>query len=333
IDPVTGGVGDLAVEVYGAGSYMPNSTAYLMSFEVQRSLPFNMTATVGYQGALGRKGIRLVNQAYLYDTGEDRRFSAVYFPTPDVNSSYHALNLVLHKRMSRGLQIDAAYTWSKSIDQLSTEGPGSSSNQTNPAFPATERGLSDYDATHRLTASGLWELPFLRKRTDWLGRAFGGWQLSSILTFHTGFPWTPVTGRIQSVQVRNADTISPTRPTRYFGGAGSDSSNDAFITGSNFPLGGPTYFDIENRGQPGIGRNSFRGPRFFGVDASLFKNVALTERFQLQLRGNAFNIFNKLNLLPFSFGTESTTIENPNFGRSSGALSGRVIEFQARLVF
>jgi hypothetical protein len=269
----------------------------------------------------------------LYDTGQNRHFSAIYFPTADVNSSYNALNLVLHKRMSRGFQIDAGYTWSKSIDQLSTEGPGGSSNQTNPAFPATERGPSDYDATHRLNVAGLWNLPLLTGRKDWMGRAFGGWQLSSILTFHTGFPWTPVTGRLSSVQVHNADTISPTRPTAYQGGAGHDYSNDAFIAGSDFPLGGPAYFDIVDRGQPGIGRNSFRGPRFFGVDAALSRNIAITEKLKLQLRANMFNVFNKLNLVPFSFGTESTTIENPNFGRASGALAGRVVEFQGRLVF
>lgn len=333
IDPITGGVPKLTVEAYGAFPNMPNSTAYLFAFEVQKMLPGNITAIAGYQGSMGRKSIRIVNQGFLYDTGTNRSFSAAYMPTPDVNSSYHALNFVAHKRMSRGFQIDANYTWSKSMDQLSTEGPGSSSNQTNPAFPATERGPSDYDATHRLNVAGIWDLPVFRTRKDWLGAAFGGWQLSSILTFHSGFPWTPVTGRISSVQVRNADTISPTRPTGYNRLAGYDYSNETFMTGGNFPLGGPAYFDIENRGQPGVGRNSFRGPRYFGVDAAAFKNFSFTERFKLQVRANAFNVFNKMNLTPFSFGTESTTIENPNFGRSSGALAGRMVEFQARLIF
>src|SRR5258708_14374486 len=203
IDPVTGSVAKRSVEIYGAPPNAPNSVAYLFSFEVQKNLPENLVAIAGYQGSLGRKGIRIVNQGFLYDTGQDRNFSAVYFPTPDVNSSYHALNLALNKRMSYGFQINAAYTWSKSIDQLSTEGPGASSNQTNPAFPATERGPSDYDATHRVMAAGICDLPLFSKRSDWIGVALGGWELSSILTFHTGFPWTPVTGRIQSVQVRN----------------------------------------------------------------------------------------------------------------------------------
>jgi hypothetical protein len=333
IDPVTGSVPKRSVEIYGAPPNVPNSTAYLFSFEVQKNLPENMIAIAGYQGSVGRKGIRIVNQGFLYDTGQDHNFSAVYFPTPDVNSNYQALNLALNKRMSYGLQISAAYTLSKSIDQLSTEGPGGSGNQTNPAFPATERGPSDYDATHRVTAAGIWDLPLFSKRKGWIGAALGGWELSSIFTFHTGFPWTPVTGRIQSVQVRNADTISPTRPTLYFGGAGDHNSNQAFITGSNFPLGGPDYFDIADRGQPGIGRNSFRGPGYLGVDAAFSKNVRLGEKVNLQLRANAFNVFNKLNLVPFSFGTESTTIENPNFGRSSGSLAGRVFEFQGRFTF
>jgi hypothetical protein len=69
------------------------------------------------------------------------------------------------------------------------------------------------------------------------------------------------------------------------------------------------------------------------VDAAVAKNIAITEKVNLQLRANAFNIFNKLNLMPFLFGTDSTTIENPNFGRSSASMAGRVIEFQGRIAF
>ncbi|PYV06935.1 MAG: hypothetical protein DMG26_01840, partial [Acidobacteria bacterium] len=128
----------------------------------------------------------------------------------------------------------------------------------------------------------------------------------------------------------------------------NDHSNNAFIrSGGDFPNGSTAYFDITKSGAPGIGRNSFRGPHYFGTDLSLAKNtklpnaVHLGEAANLEIRANFFNIFNKLNLAPFGFNSNSTYIGNPgnppsgslNFGRASAGLAGRVIEFQARLNF
>ena len=102
---------------------------------------------------------------------------------------------------------------------------------------------------------------------------------------------------------------------------------------------GYPYFDICDPGTPGIGRNSFRGPGYFGVDTSVVKKFGLPsfrflgENANLELRGNFFNVFNKLNLQPFSFGTDNTKIETGIFGLSPGGLAGRVIEFQARFSF
>ena len=169
----------------------------------------------------------------------------------------------------------------------------------------------------------------------------GGWQLGGILTYYTGFPWTPVTGEQNSVApVQSAATINPTRPIGYYGNAGSDSSNSAFINGANFGgtsstsnIVGSNYFNISQAGPPGIGRNSFRGPNFFSTDASLAKRFHFTERIALELRMNAYNVFNQLNLTPFQFGDNDTHVENANFGRPSGALSGRTIELQGRFTF
>ena len=88
-----------------------------------------------------------------------------------------------------------------------------------------------------------------------------------------------------------------------------------------------------------LGRNSFRGPRFFSVDLSLVKQtrlpkfVSLGEEAKLDFRANLFNAFNKLNLRQFGFAESGTVVEDNRFGRSGGALAGRVIEFQARLSF
>lgn len=92
-------------------------------------------------------------------------------------------------------------------------------------------------------------------------------------------------------------------------------------------------------GAPGVGRNSFRGPRYFSVDMSLVKQTGrpgflrLGEQANLEIRANFFNIFNQLNLQSFGFNSRSTLIEDANFGRAERGLAGRVVELQIRFGF
>ena len=339
IDPATGAPRDRTVEVYGALADTRTAYVYYYSFETQYALPFKLAGSVGYQGSSSHKLIRLVNQRFVSPVIPANFFAfAVFIPTPDVNANYNALNARMTRRFSRGFQFDVLYRWAKSIDTLSNEGPGAETNQTFPQDLREERGPSDFDVRHNFNASGLWELPFLRNRRDFVGKAFGGWQLSGILTAHTGFPWTPHAGTC----VRSAnsnDFVCPSRPTRYFGGALEDTDNEAFIRpNGNFPGGGLAFFDPNNpdgRLRPGIGRNSFRGPRYFSVDMSLAKRTGLPgflgERAFLEVKANFFNAFNNLNLAPFEF--FSPTVDSRDFGRAQSAQAGRVVEFQARFNF
>jgi hypothetical protein len=338
-----------AVEIYGAYPNTPDAYSFLYSLETQTQLPGDIVFTLGYQGALSRHLIRLVNQNFLYPQqvgSQSSYFYAVFLPTPDVNSSYNAMNVRVAKQFSKGFSADATYTWSKSIDMLSSEGPGAQTNQTDPVHAQTdEYGPSDFDARHRFTATGLWTLPIFPHSKGVLHSILGGWQLGGILSAYSGFPWTPVTGFQNSVaSVTSAATINPTRPVGYFGNANqNDRSNSCFINGCEFGGTSPTstivgtkYFDTSHPGPPGIGRNSFRGPGFFSTDASLGKRFAipfLGEAAGVEVRGFAFNVFNQLNLLPFQFGQDTAHVENANFGRPDGALAGRSVELELRLTF
>src|ERR1700682_71862 len=376
IDPATGAIcgnpctpaNDVPVEIYGGSPNYRDAYVYIYSLEVEHRLPWQLIATAGYQGSVSHKLTRLVNQNFLQQ--ESPSFFAVYIPTSDINANYNALNLRLRRQFRDGLTFDTQYRYSKSIDQLSNEGPGSVTNQTDPAHPQTEHGPSDFDAKHYLNFYTLYDLPFFRDKSRLTGKVLGGWQINGLLTWHTGFPWTPVTGQIGSVPITNAANISPTRPTAVLKQSNFDTSNSSFITpNANFPglihqgdqvpdpanpgktiaaqcgnsdpttRPGYPYFGICTPGPPGVGRNSFRGPGYFGVDMSVVKRFGvpnvkfLGENSALELRGNFFNVFNKLNLQPFSFGTDNTKVETALFGRAPGALSGRVVEFQARLTF
>jgi len=339
IDPATGAPPNRTIEVYGALPDTPTAYVYSYSFETQYALPYDLTAVVGYQGSSSHKLIRLVNQRLVQPVIPPNFFAfAVYIPTPDVNANYNAMNARLTRRFSRGFQFDVLYRWAKSIDTLSNEGPGAVTNQTFPQDLSTERGPSDYDVRHNLAISGLWDLPFLRNRHDFVGKAFGGWSIDGILSAHTGFPWTPHIGNCVRAP-GSQDFICPSRPTGYNGGALEDTDNEAFIRpGGNFPGGGQLYFLPNNSAgtlRPGIGRNSFRGPRYFSVDMSLAKRTGmpsfLGEGTFLEVKANFFNVFNTLNLRPFGF--FAPNIDSPDFGRANGALAGRVVEFQARFNF
>jgi hypothetical protein len=333
--------GEKVIEIYGAPPREKQPYVYTYSLEGEYNLPAKITGQLGFQGSASRHLVRLVNQNLLYPGGGFA--SNIIFPQADTTASYNALIAGLTRRFASGLQFNANYRWSKSIDVVSNAEVGAS---TNPTYQDVrqERGPSDYDVRHYFVVSGIYALPFFSKRNDLVGQVLGGWQITTISTYHTGFPWTPVTGDCPSTVI---PATCPARPLRYFGGAGTDSSNQAFITGSNFPLRGLNalpglnYFSslgaTNATGPPGVGRNSFRGPRYRDIDLSLVKRIGLQQLLHegagLEIRANLFNAFNLLNLQPFGFNSNSTNVTRPGFGRATGALAGRVIEFQGRFSF
>jgi hypothetical protein len=208
---------------------------------------------------------------------------------------------------------------------------------------------------HYFNLSTLYELPFFRQRNDFVGKLLGGFEITSVVTARTGFPFTPVVGGCTSTP--GGPGLCPVRPQGYNGPSDIDTSDDAFITGSNFPGGGAPFFTVFKQADgtiapPGIGRNSFRGPNYFNVDLSLVKQTRLPgflgEAASLELRANFFNVFNILNLSSFAFGSRAVTIgdfdsganagvgrviNNLDFGKATSGLAGRVVELQARFRF
>ena len=252
-----------------------------------------------------------------------------------MNANYNALIVRLTRNFSKGFTFDGNYTFGKSLDTQSFE---LGAQQTDPSIPSLNRGPSDYDVRHNLVLSALYSLPFFAHDKGVLGKLLGGFEISGIATAHSGFPWTPSVFGDEARDL-NGDGFRPDRPLGYLGGAIEDPGNDDFINGifprdASHPNGGPDYFIINGHGPAGIGRNSFRGPKYFSVDMSVAKTIGLGETSNFEIRANFFNIFNKLNLAPIGQVSPSTDIQNiGNFGKSTSGLAGRVIEFQGRLRF
>ena len=351
-NPIGGGTP--SVEIYGALPNTKNPLSYLYSFETQYQLPYQLTATIGYQGSTGHHYARLVNQDFLYNQVNAPVYAA-YFAQTDSTQNYNALNLQLVRQLQKGFTFTAFYTYSKAMDQVSNgDLADSNANQTNPANNVSEYGPSDYNTTHRVTATALYQLPRLNSSNGFVKAVVNGWQVNGLATYHTGFPWTPVTYNLQAnALIPGANLVSPTRPVAYYGGAGRSCSNDAFKSGSNFPNrtpisgttppGGANYFNINSPKTngayvPGIGRNSFAGPCYADVDMSFAKETgfsALDHTMMLRFQANAYNVFNMLQLQPLTNGNsnQGANIQSQYFGYAQGADAGRVIEFLVRLQF
>ncbi|HEY0320838.1 MAG TPA: carboxypeptidase regulatory-like domain-containing protein [Pyrinomonadaceae bacterium] len=376
IDPLTGGLldpnpatlpggfvrRDIPVEINGTPQDLPNAYVYSYSFGIEYLLTPKTVLSVGYQGSAGRKLIRTVNINRLtpgdtfdnnFDCVQTRdvngnavtprltcnpnfygfaNLNGILFSLPDVNSNYNALLVGVTRRYSSNFTIDANYRFSKSID---TSSFGRGAQQTEPSNQRLERGPSDFDVRHNLVISGLYNVPFFRNKKGVLGVLFNGYEISGIVSLHSGFPFTPVVFGDVATDL-NGDAFRPDRPTRYFGGAIQNPSNQDFVNGI-FPGNGTLFFDVTTRGSAGIGRNSFRGPRFRQIDLSIAKQTKLrflSEGANLEIRANLFNAFNILNLPSFQPVTSQVDIQNTdNFGRAPFGLAGRVIELQGRFSF
>ena len=195
----------------------------------------------------------------------------------------------------------------------------------------------------------MWQPVFFHGNKAWVDKVVGGWSISGILNIHSGFPWTPLVSVNGGSLYCGACGYSTLQPSAYLGGAGTSTSNDQFKTGSNYPAGGKAYFATpaytaytgSNYGNalpqaPGVERNSLNGPGYRDVDLTIIKgfgfpnNRVLGESSRLELRLDAFNIFNNLNFNPTSI---SNNIANSNFGEAQAALAARVVTVGARFSF
>lgn len=346
VNPTNGLPVNGAVEIYGSPRDLPNSSVYRYSLESQYELPWKTVATLGYSGSMGRNFVR-IDPVNITGPSLNPNISRAFFARADVNTNYNALLASLRTRLYRGLSLGINYTYGKSLDNSSYEAPCGCTNQSFPIDQKEEYGRSDYDVRHNIVASAVWDLPFYRSQKSWEGKLIGGWQVSTIVTYNTGFPWTPrLFGCLNGITDSANNQFCDPRPTSYDGTKPLSNTNDHFLQpGGLFPGGVTnvfgTAFDSSNpfASPPGVGRNTFFGPKYFDTDISVNKRFGLPsigflgESAGIDLRVNFFNVFNNLNLAPFGSASDPTRVQLPAFATATTALSGRVGEIQVRLSF
>ena len=239
------------------------------------------------------------------------------------NSNYNALWVTLDRHFSHGLQFLSSYTFSKSLDynSLST---GETYVLQNAYNPRGDYGPSEFDVRHRFVVSGFYQLPFKANRL------VGGWEVGTVVQAQTGNPLNPTVAINPGVSLTvRPDVIGPIQvtgdPAGWFG------TGAQFAAEFATPCVGTTC-------HPGsLSRDAITGPGFVNTDFSVIKNTKLTEKFNLQFRGEMFDIFNHPNFgnpgLTFTptsttFGKiTSTRFPTGDFG------SARQIQFALKLLF
>jgi hypothetical protein len=264
-------------------------------------------------------------------------FGAITDQLTDANSIYNSLQVDLKKRFSHGLQMLHSYTWGHSIDDAS--GLRVTSNSLNARL---DRGNSEFDVKHRYSGSLVWDLPWFNGQRGFAGEVLGGWQVSSVLTFQTGFPFDITepqdrclcdggSQRPDSTGVRpvfvNPRNNSFGLPNSYFDGTGGGSATAAANpyfrrvgTGASFAQGAGRFGDL--------GRDVFYGPGIQTVDVALAKRFKIAERHTVEFRGEAFNLFNHTN-----FNNPSGNIGSTTFGRITAAKDPRLAQLTLRYSF
>jgi len=259
------------------------------------------------------------------------------------DSDYHGAQFSLTKRLSRGLQFNAAYTWSKSLDTSSTD-PGSTAGSGKPDVPNTgfvvqgdvrnldaNRAVSDFDRSHRFSLNFVYDIPSWGSNSQFVR----GWQLSGFFQAQTGTPYTIFSPEPEiSSATHYADLVRGSGGLYRLGFGrpglcgtldelrlqGSDITEDAFNRGAICsPLG-----------QNGsLGRNVLRAATQSRFDLGIVKSTKLTERMSVDLGWDIFNVFNRAN-----FATPDFELGSPDFGRITSTVGGpRVMQFRAKLKF
>ena len=260
---------------------------------------------------------------------------AGFFWYTEGNTSYNALQVEVTHRFSSGLQFRGSYTYSKSLDMNSALTIAQGSNQPqmvlNRFDVRRDWGPSALNPAQQVSISGRYELPFGHGK-PWLNdpgvaqHIFGGWQLNEITTLLSGFPFTPLVGADRS---GDGDTRNPDRPNL------NTSFTGPVILGHQQQWFNPAAFSPPAFGTYGnLGRGVYTGPGFADVDVSLFKDIPLHERANLQFRAEFFNALNHTNLGNPNATVFSGTNVNPSAGLITTLASNpRQIQFALKLTF
>jgi len=316
------------------------------SLDVQRQITKDMMIDVGYYGnnahhLLGVVDINQVQPGVGVDNGLDpTKFTSTGGELPlnqfrpflgygsisgimnQFNSNYHSLQAQFQKRWGANSTFVFNYTWSHNL----TNNPSDRSNAPQNTYDiAAEYGPSSLDRRHNVTASYVYEFPWMREQSGVTGHILGGWEVSGLFYYYTGTPLTVTTSNTDpgGLGLLGASASSARPDLVGDPNSGPGTVAEFFNTAAFVPT--PATAD-----RPGnAGRGVVTGPNFQRWDVSLFKNIKLPrESMHLQFRAETFNLFNHTN-----FSTIGTNITLATFGKVTAANDPRLIQLGLKFYF
>lgn len=364
-----------ATSLRGVDPNIDVAYAHQWNFSVEHQVAPATMFSLTYNGSRGihQYGISNINDLgfsplYLGDTTNlrlDPQYTSINFRSSNGDSWYNGLTAQTRGRVF-GQQFTVSYTWSHSIDTLSStfsdEVVNNGLGYLDPFNPKLDKGSSDYDARHRISASLLIDEPWF-KSGNWLVRnVLGGYQFAPIYTFHTGYPfsvfdctnsnaafncprvdvggavpttsssYTPVITNGTFGDVYNYVTF-PALVGQYSGPANVPGTNTPMpISGSNLPTCTGLLHVGCSYPSNMMGRNVFRAPSVWNWDLGAYKNFKVTERVTIQARAEFFNILNHKNFYVIGFplgGADVSALTGPG---SSCAGDGSPCSFSAQVM-
>jgi hypothetical protein len=271
---------------------------YNQSFNltVQRDLGWGFTGQAGYVGTRAIRQMAAVNINAAQGLGQGNagralsrynRIANITMVMPFNTAQYDSLQTQLNRRLNPDAQIGLTYTWSKAISYADNSDSGLTWNAVSQW--SRNRALAGFDRTHNFQLYGVYALPFgAGKRwandgpASWVA---GGWQFNALMSRTSGTPFTVSANAAPLNSPGNGQTPDQVKPeVQILGRIGRgvsyfDSSAFTPVPGNQLRFGT-------------VGRNSLRGPGLFNLDASLFRNFKITEKWTLQFRSEVFNLTN-----------------------------------------
>lgn len=338
-------------------------------FNIQRQIVKDWTVEVGYVGTRGVNLERIddINRKRgdLLDGKLDRvnpNFDTVLFVTNGISSNYNALTAEIRHSFSRSLSVQANFRWSKWLDNGSDTSDGQFADNSAPgrgaqdiACTKCEYGKSLFDIPKRFSAAVLWNVPAVSTTNKILKSITRDWQTSFIATIQSGRPFTVWCGTLPANVINGVNrgcdynldggggAVGPPQGGYYDRPNAPLTPLPSTFSRANFTGGlfSPTIFPVPSPGQDGnLGRNTYRGLRYLGVDASIGRTFpVIRDRVTLQLRAEAFNLFNNVNLylpntdLSLALKSDGTYSTTSIFGKSTQAFDPRLLQISARITF
>lgn len=307
------------------------------SLSIQQQLPGSLVMQVGYAGNQGHK---LFARTFInvIDPSTGRRplpqFGRIDMKANWGNSTFHGLQVSLHRQFVQGFLLGAQYMWSHSINDGSVGG-GEAGGPQNVNNRQADRGNSSQDIRHTLTTNWILELPFGRGRRflnqgGFLSVLLGNWSFSGLTQARTGLPLNITVSR-SSRDLPDGNTTDQ-RPDRVPGVPLEPPGGKSPARWIN-----PEAFAVPPAGRWGnAGRNIARGPNLIQFDVALQRQFPLSETKNVEFRAEAFNVFNRAQLgnprTNFSDSVRFGVIESP-FNRLFGTGTNRQMQFMLRLNF